>query len=141
MASPLLDKRILIRTGKLAPAAGEPEQAAPGSGATITIYDQTADHNGVGNQKPACPFDRITFTLMSSHDSGASGVVFSESEDGTNFDTVSSQTYTASNGLTTFDFLCRGGHPKIAYTNSANVLTSWRYTLTGILGDRNPGVP
>lgn len=134
-----VDSRMVIHRGILAPAAGEPEQAAPGSGATVTIYDQTADHNGVGNQKPACPFERLQFTVMSSADSAASGVVFAESEDGTNFDTVSSQSYTAASGLTTFDFLCRGGHPKITYQNSASVLTSWRYTLTGIMGDRNPG--
>lgn len=139
MAVTRTDNRIVIRRGILAPAAGEPEQAAPGSGATITIYDQTADHNGVGNQKPVCPFERLQFTVFSSADSAANGVVFAESEDGTNFDTVSTQTYLTANGLTTFDYLCRGGHPKITYQNSASVLTSWRYTLTGIIGDRNPG--
>jgi hypothetical protein len=46
---------------------------------------------------------------MSSHDSGANGVVFTESQDdGTNFDTISSQTYSAANGLVTFDFLSSG---------------------------------
>jgi hypothetical protein len=86
------------------------------------------------------PFARYQLNVESSHDSGVNGVVFSESQDdGANFDSISTQTYSAANGLTSYDVLSRGGHPKITYTNSASVLTSWRYTLLGIIGDRNPG--
>jgi hypothetical protein len=134
-----VNRPIIIRRGKLAPVNGEGEQGPPASGATITIYDQTLDRpTGLTDLVPA-PAARYQFSVMSSNDSAASGVVFAETHDGTNFDTVSSQTYSAANGLTTYEYLSRGGLLKITYQNSANTLTSWRYTLSMILGDRNPG--
>jgi hypothetical protein len=90
---------------------------------------------------PICvPFERITVNIYSSHDSGASGVVFSSSFDrGTNFRTQSSQTYLNANGATTYDYLLKGGHVKVAYTNSANALTAWEMEVYGVY-HRNPGV-
>lgn len=141
MSLQIVNRPVTIRRGKLTVPAGDPEQAAPTSGQTITLYDQTLDStNAPGNQKVLPPWSRIRLTLFSSHDSGANGVVYAESQDGTNFDTLSTFTYLNANGSSTYDFLYRGGHPKITYTNSANTLTSWRYTLEGIIGDRNPGV-
>jgi hypothetical protein len=128
-------ERVFIKRGNLTGTAGA--QAAPGNGATITIFDSTT-------VDPmwcplGLPFERIEFNVYSSHDSGASGVVFSSSFDrGSNFRTQSTNTYSNASGATTYDYLVKGGHVKIAYTNSANVLTAWEYELWGVY-DRNPG--
>ena len=128
-------ERVLIKRGNLTGTTGA--QAAPGSAATITIFDSTVvdpmwDPIGV-------PFERLVLSVISSADSGANGVVHSSSLDrGTNFDTITTNTYLTANGQTTYDYLMRGGHVKIAYTNSAAVLTTWRYELWGVY-DRNPG--
>lgn len=136
----MTNRPITIRCGKLTVAAGGPEQAPPGSGSTITIYDSVLDWNGVGAQAPGLPFSRVVLTLFSSHDSAASGLVFANKLDGVLADTVISYTYSAAGGEFTYDFLVRSGsNVLITYANSANVLTAWRYRLVGILGDRNPG--
>lgn len=129
------EERVIIQRGNLTGTGGA--QAAPGSGATITILD-TSD-SGHTAWKAGVPFERIEVNIYSSHDSGASGVVFSSSFDrGTNFRTQSSQTYLNANGATTYDYLLKGGHVKVAYTNSANVLTAWEMEVWGVF-DRNPG--
>lgn len=129
------EERVIIQRGNLTGTGGA--QAAPGSGATITILD-TSD-SGHTAWKDKVPFERIEVNIYSSHDSGASGVVFSSSFDrGSNFRTQSSQTYLNANGATTYDYLMKGGHVKVAYTNSANVLTAWEMEVVGVY-DRNPG--
>lgn len=96
---------------------------APGSGATITLWDSNAD----GTAKSiGFRYKRVIVNVYSSHASAASGLSFQEShDDGTNWDelvayTVSATTYTKS--------LVGMSAPRIRvrYTNSANVLTSWR---------------
>lgn len=124
----LLARRYLLGTGS---------QAPPGSGAAITLLDTTVA--GSNANIDCTKFNRITVNITSSHDSGASGVVFSSTFDqGTNFDTQSSQTYLTANGATTYDYLVKGGNTKVVYTNSANVLTGFRCEVIGIY-DRNPG--
>lgn len=136
----MVNRPVTIRVGKFAPLAGGPEQSPPGSGATITIYDSVLDWNGIGAQAAGLPFSRVVLTLFSSHDSGASGLVFANKLDGVITDTVVSYTYSAAGGEFTYDYLVRSGsNLVITYTNSASVLTAWRYCLLGILGDRNPG--
>jgi hypothetical protein len=126
-------ERVLIRRGNLAGTGGA--QAAPGSGATITIFDSTAETwcpTGL-------PFERLQFNVTSSHDSAVDGVDHASSFDrGANFDTQDEDTYLATDGATSYDYLVKGGHAKITYENSANTLTAWRYELWGIY-DRNPG--
>lgn len=124
----VLARRYLLGTGS---------QAPPGNGSTITLFDSTAAGN---NANLDCTkFNRIQVNITSSHDSGASGVVISSSFDqGTNFDTQNTYTYLTANGATTYDYLVRGGNVKVAYTNSANVLTGFRCEVVGIY-DRNPG--
>lgn len=78
------------------------------------------------------PVERITINIYSSHDSGASGVVFTSSFDrGANFRAQATFTYTNAAGATTYDYLMKGGHVKVAYTNSANVLTAWEMEVFG----------
>ncbi len=129
------DARVIIAKGNLTGTGGA--QAAPGSGATITLLDTT--DSGHTAWKDKVPFNRIQVNIFSSADSGASGVVFSSSFDrGANFRTQSSNTYTNAGGATTYDYLMKGGHVKVQYTNSASVLTSWEMEIVGTY-DRNPG--
>lgn len=128
--------RVLLAKGNLTGTGGA--QAAPGSGATITIYDSTVANIGSAHLDGVV-FNRIQVNIYSSHDSGASGVVFSSSFDrGTNFRTQNTDTYLNADGPTTFDYLMKGGHFKVAYTNSANALTAWEMEVFGCY-DRNPG--
>lgn len=137
----MVNREVIIRRGRFTVPAGDPEQGPPGSGATITIFDSTANTNGVGRQIVGVPFSRLQFNIYSSHDSAASGVVFQASFDGgVTFRTQSTQTYLNANAQTTYDYLMKADHAKITYQNSASVLTAWEYTLVGILGDRNIGV-
>jgi hypothetical protein len=127
--------RVLLARGFL---TGTGAYAPPGSGATITIFDST--DSKLSSWLDGLPFNRITLSVYSSHDSGASGVVFSSSFDrGGNFRSQSATTYTnATDGARTWDYLIKGGHVKVAWTNSANVLTAWEMELHGVY-DRNPG--
>lgn len=128
--------RVLIQRGNLTGTGGA--QAAPGTGATITILDTSdAGHTA---WKAGVPFERIELNIYSSHDSAASGVAFTSSFDrGTNFRAQSATTYTQATDLArTWDYLMKGGHVKIAFTNSANVLTAWEMEVWGCY-DRNPG--
>lgn len=136
MAS-VVEERVLLTRGFLLGTSGG-GSAPPGSAATITIFDSTIA--AWSSWMSGVPFERITLSIYSSHDSGASGVVFSSSFDrGTNFRTQSATTYTQATDLArTWDYLMKGGHFKIAYTNSANVLTAWEMEVFGHY-DRNPG--
>lgn len=136
------DCRVLLARGFLLGTSGG-NTAPPGNGATITIYDSTLTGQATGTMTAnidLVKFNRVQLNVYSSHDSGASGVVFSSSFDrGTNFRTQASYTYTNASGPTTYDYLMKGSHFKVAYTNSANVLTAWEMELIAIY-DRNPGV-
>jgi len=130
------DCRFLITRGALLGVANSGTEAPPGSSATITIFDSTVAPT---EMKSGVPCNRVQLNIYSSHDSGASGLVFSSSFDnGLNFRTQASYTYLNANGATTYDYLMKGRHVKIAYTNSANVLTAWEMELWGVY-DRNPG--
>jgi hypothetical protein len=139
----MVNRPVIIAKGKFVPTGNETSGAIgpPGSGSTITLYDSTKDFAAMNIPAAGVPFSRFVFTLNSSADSGASGVVFSEALDGVNFDSTDTKSYTTASGLTAFDFLVRspGASVKLTYQNSAAVLTVWRFVLTGILGDRNPG--
>lgn len=137
--------RVLLRRWKFAPTANESTVAAPGSGATVTLFDSTLSGNGLPPITPL-PFNRIQVNHFSSHDSAASGVVFSSNFDGgnatapasSNWRQQSTQTFTNAGGATTWDYLLKGGHVKVTYQNSANVLTAWEGEIYGVY-DRNPG--
>ena len=135
MAS-VVEERVLLTRGFLLGTSGG-GSAPPGSGATITIFDSTIA--AYSSWLSGVPFQRIQLNIFSSHDSGASGVVFRSSFDrGTNFRAQASYTYLTANGATTYDYLMRGGHFDLKFTNSAAVLTAWEMELFGCY-DRNPG--
>lgn len=130
--------RVELARGFLLGTAGG-NTAPPGNAATITIFDSSG--STYSSWAAGMPFNRVQLNIYSSHDSGASGLVFSSSFDrGTNFRAQSTGTFTylVANGPSTYDYLMKGGHVKVVYTNSAAALTSWEMELFGIY-DRNPG--
>lgn len=100
---------------------------APGSGATITIWDSGSnDPSGTRGVR----YKRLVYTNTASHDSGASGVSFEVSSDnGTNWDVLVTYSDTAV-GAPNVRYVSIA-HPRVRlrYTNSANVLTTWRGSL------------
>lgn len=136
-----VNRPVVIRRGKFTVNANDGELGPPGNGATITLYDANATHNGVGNQRTPVPFSRLLLTIFADFNSGVNGVVYSENlnGDGTTYETISTQTYTAAATAQKIDILLVGSLPKITYTNSANVLTKWEFTLMGLF-DRDDGV-
>jgi hypothetical protein len=137
--------RVLLNRGKFAPSGNETTIPAPGSGATVTLFDSTLNGNKL-TPIPVLPFERLQVNIYSSHDSAASGVVFSSDFDGGNATTPTSsnwrqqsaQSFTNAAAPTTYDYLIRGGHAKVTYQNSASVLTAWEVEVYGVY-DRNPG--
>lgn len=137
MSFGMVNRNVPIARGVLNPAAGSGEQSPPGSGATIVIYDSTATSNGLqGNV--AVPFARLVLTINSSANDAAPGIFWEGSDDnGLHWDTMNpSDTYTTASGLMVFDRPVTMPQVRIRYTNSANVLTTWRMSLIGIIGDR-----
>lgn len=136
----IVNRPVIICRGKFAPGGNESSIGPPASGATITLYDSTANSNGLpGN--PPLPFTRLLLNIYSSHIGGTNGLVFQSDFDGgnTNWRNQATQTLPATTP-TTYDYLLRGDQAKIAFTNSANVLTAWEFTLIGVVGDRDAGV-
>lgn len=124
----VLARRFFTGTGNNAP---------PGSGATITLFDSAV--NTTANLD-CLPYNRIQVNVYSSHDSAASGVVFNSSFDqGAHFRQQSTQSYTNATGPASWDYNMKGANVQVTYQNSANVLTAFEMEVVGIY-DRNPGV-
>jgi hypothetical protein len=120
----------------LAGTAAQGYIPAPGSAATITIWDSGSNEGaqqlqGASNVK-GVRFKRLIMESTTSHDSGASGVVFqSSSDNGTNWDTIVSYTDTAAGAPNIHYVSVSFPRVRVRYTNSANVLTAWRGSLVG----------
>lgn len=134
------NRPIWIARGVLVPASGSGEQSPPGNGATIVIYDSTANANALQFNTPV-PFSRLVLHIDSSHDSAASGVIIEGSTDnGTTWRAMqAAQTYATASGPTDYDILVTMPQVRLRYTNSAAVLTRWNLSLEGIMGDRSKG--
>jgi hypothetical protein len=103
--------------------------AQPASGATVTLYNSTANCGAVGR---GARIKKLILNLDSSHDSAANGIAVSESDDGgTTWRTVYTRTYTqATDGRLKLVINSLGAPEiRVQYTNSANTLTTWRYSL------------
>ncbi len=123
------NRQELLKRWTLTGTAAQGFVPAPGSGATITIWDS-------GNNDPsssrAVRFKRLIYTNSSSADSGASGVVFQESADnGTNWKTIVSYTDTAVGAPNIRYVSISFPRVRVTYTNSAAVLTEWNGSLVG----------
>ena len=111
--------------------------AKPGSGLTIVIFDTTANSTASGASSSSnfgARYKGLIWNLESSHDSAANGMTIDESDDGgLNWSNVYSHSYVQAtdgrfkrthNTLSAPDF-------RVRYANSANVLTTWRFSLLG----------
>ena len=132
---------VVLYRGTTTPKAGSGETAGPGSGATVILYDATATNQSPGYNIRPCQFTRITGDIVSSHDSGALGVIVEMSDDGTQWDAAVGfpSTYTAASGRLVLDILVTSPFLRIKYTNSAASLTKWQVNILGFLGDRAKG--
>ena len=124
---------VLAKTGDIVNNVS----TTPGSGATVVLYQS----NLPGAARRGSRFKMIVLNITSSADSGANGVIFEESDDGgTNWDTLP-QTFTyltASGRVKTY---CKISAPefRVRYTNSAAVLSTWRFSLLGDNYERGNG--
>jgi hypothetical protein len=102
---------------------------APGSGATITIWDSGAnDPSGTKGHR----WKRLVMSSTASADSGANGVSFEISSDnGTNWDVLIQYTDTAAGAPNIHYVSVSAPRIRVRYTNSAAVLTTWRGSLIG----------
>lgn len=108
-----IEQRQLLRNLALADA--------PGSGATITVH--TFNDPSVINAS----WKWLCFAIVSSHDSAANGISVEVSYDGgATWDVIGTSSYTAANGWWKFKKHLTEGLMRLRYTNSANVLTTWR---------------
>jgi hypothetical protein len=96
---------------------------APGSGATITLWDSGGASVGASQ---GTRYKRVIVNVFASAASAASGLSFQEShDDGTNWDelvafSILATTYTKNTVAMSAPRL------RVRYTNSASVLTTWR---------------
>ncbi len=111
----------------LATSVGSGAVAAPGSGATITLWS-SAGNILVATQ--GARWKRLIINVNSSAASAASGLQIDESPDGTNWDNLVSYSVSAN---TFSKYYVSVGAPfvRVRYVNSANVLTTWRMSILG----------
>ncbi len=114
---------------------------APGSAATITIFDTTTAAGAAGARGRGARWKMIIFSIFTSHISdGTTGYTVDESWDGgTNWDnlqttaTIAATTYTkVYTKVSAPDFRCR-------YKNSASVITTFRGGLVADPRERSNG--
>lgn len=123
------NRQELLKRWTLTGTAAQGFVVAPGSGATITIWDSGAnDPSGTR----AVRWKRLVYTNTASADSGASGVSFEISSDnGTNWDVLVTYSDTAAGAPNVRYVSIAHARVRLRYTNSAAVLTSWRGSLVG----------
>ena len=105
--------------------------AAPGSGATITLYDSNVNV-GTNRSTPhrGLRYKHVTVSGMTSHSSAANGLRLFNCFDGTTFETAASQDESVTGGTEfKFDFTPSAPRWKITYENDTNVLTTWRFSI------------
>lgn len=112
--------------------------SAPASGATVTLYDSTllASSTQLVPRGTGARWRRIIVNIESSHDSAANGLKVLESDDGgTTWSAIAQRTYTqAVDGRLKFITVTTSApEVQVTYTNSANTLTTWRYSVLGDL--------
>lgn len=113
-----------------------PLPAAPGSGATITLFDSASLVAGFGPQTR-----KAIVNIRTSHISGAGGLEFQASWDsGVTWNDIVNYTVPALTAGVPFSAyeVPLNGYPRwrIQYTNSANVLTTWQGNLDFIFDER-----
>ena len=110
---------------------------APGSGATVTLWDSTLNAAAWHGAR----YKHIIVGIISSANSAANGIVLSASSDkGTTWDVANnSNAYATASGLVTTFLKCAAPDLKLEYINSAAVLTTWRVFVLGDPLERSNG--
>lgn len=114
----------------LATSFGSAAVAAPGSGATITLWSSSG--NEVQSTQGA-HYKRLIINIYTSHVSAASGLQIDESVDNSNWRNVVSYTIAATTYTKNFVAVA-APFVRVRYVNSANVLSTWEMT---VIGDQN----
>lgn len=122
---------VLLRRGVTTVTAGSGEQAKPGSGATITLWD-TDDNNATASR--GARYKRYGVTIYSSHLSAAAGLKFQRYIGG-NWRTVYEVAIAATTVTETYVAMLGSRH-RITYENAANVLTTWECEVFGDTQER-----
>lgn len=109
---------------------------APGSGATITLWDSGADEAAqqlqVTSGTKGIRLKRLIYTSTSSADSGASGVSFEQSSNnGSTWNVIVTYTDTAAGAPNIHYVSISFPRVRVRYTNSASVLTTWDGQIVG----------
>lgn len=108
-------------------AGGIAAVAAPGSGATVTLWLST-DNSRLAMQ--TARVKRLIINVYSSHASAANGLQIDESNDGgpTNWRNVVSYTVAATTYTKNY-VAVSAPYVRVRYVNSANLLTTWEYSV------------
>ena len=123
-----MPRQELLAWGITSPPAGSGYIAAPGSGATITLW-QSPGSSGVLSPHGQ-NYKRVMVGVYSSHASAASGLQFDVSVDGTNWRNLVS--YSVAATTLTINYVSTvAPHLRVRYVNSANVLTTWEIWVMG----------
>ncbi|MBV8972762.1 MAG: hypothetical protein JO290_10770 [Sphingomonadaceae bacterium] len=123
---------ILVARGVLSPNANTSDVGPPSSGATITLLDTTVGQAnfqaGPLNSWGARRIKRLIINIYTSHISAANGLVINEQNGDGNWDQLTSYTVAATT-YTKNIIAVSAPHVQVTYTNSANTLTSWRFSI------------
>lgn len=133
---PADNRQEILARWTLTGTAAQGYIAAPGSGATITIFDSGSRENTATQQQAiyskGVRWKRVCMSSYASHDSGANGVTFEASFDnGTNWRTMYSYTDTTAGAPNIHWVATPWPRWRVRYVNSANVLTAWEGSLMG----------
>jgi hypothetical protein len=130
---------VTLYRGVLTATAGTGQSSAPGNGATVTLWSSVTVNpiSGVVLQPPF-KVTRLVLSIVSSHDSAASGVIFEDSADASVWDNVQNfpQAYFSAAGESIYDVFVTKPYVRVRYINSANTLTKWQTALICSTGDR-----
>lgn len=109
----------------------------PGSGATVLLWSSVTNNPGGGK---GARYKMLVTNIITSHDSAANGLkVYESSNKGTTWDLLQQTSVTAAGGYTKTYTKVSAPDLKVEYTNSANVLTTWRGSIMGDSMERSNG--
>lgn len=131
-------QEVLARGTAVAAPVGTGQISAPGSGASITLWESNpaaTQQQLQGRQPGGARFKRLIVNIYASAASGTNGLDIQESQDGASWRTntaytINATTYTKNIVSVSAPFL------RVRYTNSASVLTTWEMSVIGDEYDR-----
>lgn len=128
-------RQELLARGAITVPAGSGLVAKPGSGATITLWtSQNTANQATGTADTSTPngyrFKRLIINVLTDQNSAASGLVVQESDDGTNWNTLTSASVVAGTRTKLYVSVA-APDVRVQYTNIAAVLGVWQMSILG----------